>query len=187
MAPGRLIPQQFETSNYTSEQTQINEDRDLEEPIAIIGFALKFPQDAATPESFWQLMAEARSAMTEWPPERLNIDAFYHPRKRAGLPVRGGHFIAEDLGAFDADFFSITPSEAASMDPQQRLLLETSFRAFESAGISMESLSGSNTSVHTGCFTLDYEKQLLADPQQMSTYTATGVGLMRPRFYQDEC
>jgi acyl transferase domain-containing protein len=45
--------------------------------------------------------------------------------------MRGGHFIKEDLGAFDAPFFSITPAEAAAMDPQQRNLLEVAYRALE--------------------------------------------------------
>jgi len=45
--------------------------------------------------------------------------------------MRGAHFLKEDLGAFDASFFSITPAEAAGMDPQQRGILETAYRALE--------------------------------------------------------
>lgn len=37
----------------------------------------------------------------------------------------------EDLSVFDADFFSISPAEAAAIDPMQRWLLETAFRALE--------------------------------------------------------
>ena len=51
------------------------------------------------------------------------------------MPVRGGHFLKENLAAFDAPFFSIASAEAASMDPQQRGLLETTYRALEN-GIS---------------------------------------------------
>ena len=47
--------------------------------VAVIGFSLKFPQEATTAESFWKLLDEGRSAMTEFPKDRLNIDAFYHP------------------------------------------------------------------------------------------------------------
>lgn len=45
--------------------------------------------------------------------------------------MKGGNFIQDDLGAFDAPFFSISPSEAACMDPQHRLLLETAYHALE--------------------------------------------------------
>lgn len=48
------------------------------------------------------------------------------------IPLRGGHFVKEDLGAFDAPFFSITSVEAACMDPQHRRLLEVSYHALES-------------------------------------------------------
>ena len=37
----------------------------------------------------------------------------------------------DDLAVFDADFFSISPTEAASIDPMQRWLLETAYRALE--------------------------------------------------------
>lgn len=49
------------------------------EPLAIVGFSLKFPQEATTPDAFWKMLTEKRCAVTEWPKDRLNIDAFYHP------------------------------------------------------------------------------------------------------------
>jgi acyl transferase domain-containing protein len=45
--------------------------------------------------------------------------------------VTKAHFLKDDIAAFDAPFFSITPAEAACMDPQQRWLLETAYRALE--------------------------------------------------------
>ena len=149
------------------------------EPVAVVGLALKFPQDATSLDTFWNMLVEKRCAMTDFPSSRLNVDAFYHPdiSQRGTLPLRGGHFIKEDLGAFDTKFFSIAPTEAAAMDPAQRGLLETAYRAFENAGISLERASGSNTSVHTGCFTDDYKLQLLKDPDQIPKYAATGASL----------
>ena len=47
------------------------------------------------------------------------------------MSFRGGHFLDEDVGRFDAPFFSITPSEAKVMDPQQRMMLEVTYEAVE--------------------------------------------------------
>ena len=47
------------------------------------------------------------------------------------MSLKGGHFLEEDVGRFDAPFFSITPSEAKVMDPQQRMMLEVTYEAIE--------------------------------------------------------
>lgn len=49
------------------------------DPVAIVGLSFKFPEEATSSDAFWQMMKERRCAMTEWPKDRLNIDAFYHP------------------------------------------------------------------------------------------------------------
>ena len=51
---------------------------DKMEPIAVIGFAARLPGDATSAEGFWQMLSEGRSARTEIPKDRFNIDAFYH-------------------------------------------------------------------------------------------------------------
>ena len=51
----------------------------ITESIAIVGFSLKFPQEATSAESFWHMMKDRSCAMTEVPQDRFNIDAFYHP------------------------------------------------------------------------------------------------------------
>ena len=52
--------------------------RDALEPIAVVGFSLKYPQDADSAPSFWSMLKEKRCAMTEWPRDRINLEAFYH-------------------------------------------------------------------------------------------------------------
>ncbi|KAF2713006.1 beta-ketoacyl synthase [Pleomassaria siparia CBS 279.74] len=97
--------------------------------IAIIGLAFKFPQDATSEAAFWQTLCDERSTSTEFPSDRLNIDAYFHPdeNRPSTIPLRGGNFVKEDLSTFDAPFFAITPGEAACMDPQHRIMLETAF------------------------------------------------------------
>ena len=53
--------------------------QDKLEPIAVIGFSLRFPQDATSPEALWQMLVDGRSSFSEFPRDRFNFDAFYHP------------------------------------------------------------------------------------------------------------
>jgi acyl transferase domain-containing protein len=52
---------------------------DALEPIAIVGLATRFPQQATTTEALWELLLQARSTWSSIPKERFNSDAFYHP------------------------------------------------------------------------------------------------------------
>ncbi|KAL8643785.1 MAG: hypothetical protein Q9226_008122, partial [Calogaya cf. arnoldii] len=49
------------------------------EPIAVVGISLKFPGEATSEERFWKMMLEKRCASKDYPSDRMNIDAFYHP------------------------------------------------------------------------------------------------------------
>jgi acyl transferase domain-containing protein len=53
------------------------------EPIAVIGFALKFPQEVTHEEALWKLLVEKRSTMTDVPPGRWNSKGFYKPEGKA--------------------------------------------------------------------------------------------------------
>lgn len=146
-------------------------------PLAIVGLALEFPQGADNEESFWKMLVAGRSASTDFPSDRFNIDAFYHPGddRPSTIPLRGGHFLNENLAAFDAPFFSITANEAACMDPQHRRMLETAYHALEDAGIPMSRCTGTNTSVYTGCFTNDYLSVLQQDYDTEQRHAAMGL------------
>jgi acyl transferase domain-containing protein len=47
------------------------------------------------------------------------------------MPLKGGHFLKDDLSGFDANFFSLAPTEVGSLDPMQRWLLEEAYKALE--------------------------------------------------------
>lgn len=48
-------------------------------PIAIVGMGCRLPGGASNPEKLWDLLTRKQSARKETPPDRFNIDAFYHP------------------------------------------------------------------------------------------------------------
>ena len=65
---------------------EILSDLDKLEPIAIVGMSLRLPQDAKCTQSFWEMLMEKRSAMTEVPGHRFNVGSFYEPgEKRTGM------------------------------------------------------------------------------------------------------
>ena len=59
------------------------------------------------------------------------------------------------------------------MDPQQRKLLEVVYESFESAGASLESLSGSNTACFVGNFTWDIGQMQARDVENGAPYQVT--------------
>ena len=88
----------------------------------------------------------------------------------------GGYFLQEDPRDFDPEFFGISPLEAIQMDPQQRKLLEVVFESFESAGITLEDVSGANIGCYVGNFTYDFPVMQSRDTEYMHRYSATGLG-----------
>ncbi|RYP74561.1 hypothetical protein DL769_003988 [Monosporascus sp. CRB-8-3] len=147
-------------------------------PIAIVGMSCRFPGDATNPSKLWDMLCGAKSAWSPIPKERFNAEAFFHPdpERNGAINVEGGHFLKEDIGRFDASFFNISPNEAKAIDPQQRLQLESAYEALENAGIPLEKVAGSNTSVYVGVFGKDYAEMLSRDPENAPVYTATGNG-----------
>lgn len=103
-------------------------------PLAIVGYAYRAP--GVGRKGLWEFLAEAKSAWSQGvPPDRFNHEAFYHSGTKPGFHnSQGGHFLPDDVYAFDASFFNIKAEEARSIDPETRLVLECAFEAAESAG-----------------------------------------------------
>ncbi len=149
------------------------------EPLAIIGIGCHFPGGATSPQAFWELLCSGTDATREIPSDRWDTRKFYDPdTKKSGKmnTFRGGYL--ERLDLFDAHFFGISPREAMWLDPQQRLLLQVTWEALEDAGQVAEQLSGSNTGVFIGGFTLDYQLMQnfgVFSRYELQTHSATGM------------
>jgi 6-methylsalicylic acid synthase len=145
------------------------------EPIAIIGMACRFAGGIDSPEEFWTLLSEGRDTIGELPPGRW--DWYATKDREHALAVREvtkrGAFL-DDIKGFDAEFFDITPREAALMDPQQRIVLELAWEALEHAGIRPADLGGTDTGVFIGVGSDDYGRRLLEDLPRIEAWTGIG-------------
>ncbi|UCH49735.1 MAG: SDR family NAD(P)-dependent oxidoreductase [Betaproteobacteria bacterium] len=122
--------------------------------IAIIGINGRFPM-APTVSDLWDNLRAGKSSITEVPPDRWPVDAFFDAEQKADKSYckRGGFLEAVDH--FDAGFFRISPREAELMDPQQRLFLEVVWGLLEDGGYTRETI-GRETGVFVGCNASDY-------------------------------
>ncbi len=63
------------------------------------------------------------------------------------------------------------------MDPQQRKLLEVVYEALESAGTTLQDVSGSQTACYVGAFTHDMNRILSRDIEHSPEYASTGTDM----------
>lgn len=153
-------------------------EKDKLAPLAIVGLSFRFPGEANTYQGFWDVLSNAKSTRTRIPDDRFNIDGYYHPSpdRQGAIITKEACFLTEDVGLFDAPFFSLTAAEAEAMDPQHRILLEVTYEAFENAGISIRDVAGSQTACYVGGFSTDYVLVASQDLYHQSQHQATGCG-----------
>ena len=124
-------------------------DLDEQHHIAIVGLSVRLPGGANDALTYWQHLREGICAIRELDKTAL---------EEAGVPP---HLLAhpdyvpfaaplDDFDQFDAEFFGLSPKEAAIMDPQHRQFLELSWEALEQAGHPPSTFPG-KVGVYAGC------------------------------------
>jgi phthiocerol/phenolphthiocerol synthesis type-I polyketide synthase A len=142
------------------------------EPVAVIGVGCRLPGGVHGPGDYWRLLSDGVDAVRRVPEDRWRD---FTPFPPADAPLYGGYL--DDIAGFDADFFRVTPREAAVMDPQQRILLEVVHEALDHAAVPAASLAGSATGVFVGASAAEYGSLTGADPAAVDPWAPAGGAL----------
>ncbi len=129
------------------------DDAQLQNAIAIIGMAGRFPK-ARNIDEFWQNLQAGRECISFFSDEDVVASGTDPAFLDNPLFVKA-FGVLDDIELFDAHFFGISPREARLLDPQHRLFLECAWEALEDAGYDAEQYPG-RISVFAGTNTSTY-------------------------------
>ncbi|WP_372800654.1 type I polyketide synthase, partial [Paracoccus seriniphilus] len=120
----------------------------LDGAIAITGMSAHLP-GAADIDQYWANLRDGIESIRHLSVDELiaNGESPARLRQKNYVPASS---ILEGFERFDADFFGLSPKEAAIMDPQHRQFLECAWEAFENSGHTPEGFDGP-IGVFAGC------------------------------------
>ncbi|KAF4945826.1 hypothetical protein FGADI_11645 [Fusarium gaditjirri] len=141
--------------------------KDVHEPIAIIGMGMRLPGGVHNAEAYWDLLVNGKDGRCQVPKDRYNIDTWYGPGRVTHVGTKYGHFLEElNLANIDPNFWSFTKQEAELLDPQQRLFLEVVYEAFENSGTT--EWRGKDVGVYVGALGDDWGEMEMQDGQDLN-------------------
>ncbi len=149
--PSEVVREPVRPMSAFTQQAQDAEHQGVdssETDIAVVGMALRVPGARNTRE-FWENLRGGVSSIRRLSTDEL--DAAGESPARYGLP----NYVPvsadlPDMEMFDADFFGMSPKDAAVMDPQHRHFLECAWEAMENAARPPEREAGP-VGVFAGC------------------------------------
>jgi acyl transferase domain-containing protein/thioesterase domain-containing protein/acyl carrier protein len=142
--------------------------------VAIVGLACRFP-GASDADGFWRNLRDGVESVRPVSDDELRASGVSESL------IADPNYVKmcaplEGMAAFDAEFFGLSPRDAAIMDPQHRHFLECSWEALENAGHPPASFDGS-IGVYAGCGMNAYMMfNLLTNPELMES---VGLFLLR--------
>ncbi|GLF95127.1 hypothetical protein SYYSPA8_12540 [Streptomyces yaizuensis] len=136
---------------------------------------MRLPGGISGLDGLWQVLNAGENVITSVPADRFDPARFLDedPAREGKTYTVAGGFL-EDITAFDADYFGISPKEASRIDPQQRLLLECAVEALDDAQIDAAALAGGDTAVAVGASHRDYFELQLRRLRTWNAYNMSG-------------
>ncbi|MEI5098505.1 type I polyketide synthase [Streptomyces sp. PmtG] len=142
----------------------------------MVGASCRLPGGISGLDELWTALVGGRDLVGVAPPDRFDSKRWLsaNPRRSGKSYTVAGAFL-EDVAGFDADFFQISPREAAQMDPQHRLLLELAVEALDDAGAVTSELAGTDTGVFVAVGGHSYALLQAMRPRLMDSHSALGI------------
>ncbi len=137
----------YVSSTPTSEPATARRD----EPIAVIGIGAIFP-GAYTLESFWELLASGRDAISEVPPNRWNKQLGYSPHGKQ--PWKTTNYLGGFIRDYQYDWRKnkIPPKQVTNGNPLQYMMLDATQQALAHAGYDSKAFDRTKVGVIVGTF-----------------------------------
>ncbi len=150
--------------------------QDDNEPMAIVGIACRFPGAKNGLVEFWDMLYTGSDAISEVPDSRWSALGFVPSHLRQeGVPRYAG--LIDDPFGFDAQYFAISPTEAARMDPQQQMLLEVASDALQDAGLLPCQIARRAVGVFVGVSGHEHILTAAADLAEVDAWTNSGASV----------
>jgi amino acid adenylation domain-containing protein/FkbH-like protein/FkbM family methyltransferase len=126
----KYILKKCSLQNIDSTNQPINDLSASASDIAIIGMAGCFP-GANDLDRYWHNLENGLDTIYRFP--------IPSAAKKNFVPASG---LIDDIDLFDAEFFTISPKEAAMMDPQHRVFLMLCYQALQASGYTTDKFTG---------------------------------------------
>lgn len=135
--------------------------------VAVVGMAARAP-GASSLEAFWENLRRGVESVRHFTTDEL-LRAGESPELVADPDYVPARPFLEDIDQFDADFFGLSPQDAAITDPQHRIFLECGWEALEHAGYDPARFAG-QVGVFASCGMNSYMMyHLVTNPRLMRT------------------
>ncbi|PFH35516.1 hypothetical protein BESB_051670 [Besnoitia besnoiti] len=129
----------------------------VDDGFAVVGMGCRIPNNAVTPEAFWDMLLNEVDAVHEIPMDRFNMDAFYDPDPEQDKCYTRDAALLDSPDVFDNAFFNLSEKEVLAIDPQQCMLLEVAYEAFFEAGFTKSALMGKDFGVFCAAYNNDFQ------------------------------
>ncbi len=135
--------------------------------VAIVGMAARAP-GASSLDAFWENLRLGVESVRRFSKDEL-LRAGENPALVADPAYVPARPFLDDIDRFDAEFFGLSPQDAAITDPQHRIFLECGWEALEHAGYDPSRMAG-QVGVFATCGMNSYMMyHLVTNPRLMRT------------------